>query len=126
MSTKQEHLQLIKDKGRFTVNCSHAIFSNEEIELLEKWGHWFTALTDGTLEPLTEMQQAFVRVARREQDPVSPEELAWNKYLHRREMEGDPSNRLHLRYEYEQDTFFNRDMVKKQRSTMFRVMKEKF
>ena len=47
MSTKQEHLDLIASKGRFVIYCSITVFATEEIELLEKYGHWFNALTSG-------------------------------------------------------------------------------
>ena len=124
MLTKHNHLQFIKKHGKFQVDCSHAIFSTDEIDILEKYGHWFKALTIGTLEPITELQKEFVLVAKRKRSPFSLEETVWNKYLHRKELEADPENKLKLIYQYEEDTFYNRNMVRKQRSTMFRVMNE--
>lgn len=47
MSEKIKHQNLIKSKGDFAVDCSHAIFSEEELETLRKYGHWFMALTRG-------------------------------------------------------------------------------
>ncbi len=122
MSTKQDHINFINEKGTFTVRCSHAIFSIEQIELLEKYGHWFMALTNGELEPITDMQKEFILVAKREKKAVSPEEIAWNKYLYRKEMEDNPNNRLNIRYEYEEDTFCSREMLKQTRKILSREL----
>ena len=115
MTTKEEHLQFIKDNPDFVVDCSHTIFSIEELELLSNYGHWFMALTNGALEPVTELQKDFILVATRKKMPVSFFEFAWNKYLRRKEKETDPeqARKLLLKYHYEQDTFYNRDMAKK-------------
>jgi uncharacterized protein len=120
MTTKEEHIQYIKDHPGFVVDCSHAIFSIEELELLNKYGHWFMALTRGTLEPVTELQKEFILVATRKKAPVSFAEFAWNKYLRRKEKESDPeqARRLMLNYQYEQDTFYNRDMAKQMKKMM--------
>lgn len=104
------------------MDCNSAIFSMEEIAILEEWGHWFQALTTGELEPFTERQKAFVAVARQERDPFSTEETAWNKYLNRKRLEEDPNNRLDVRYNLDDDTFYSRDMVRQQRSIMRNVI----
>lgn len=52
MSTKQDHLNYIKEKGSFTVDCDHHIFKPGELEILKKYGHWFHALAMGILEPI--------------------------------------------------------------------------
>ncbi len=122
MSDKSEHLRLKKERGRFTVDCNTAIFSLEEIAILEEWGHWFQALTSGELEPFTVLQEAFVAVARQARTPFSLHEIAWNKYLNRKRLEEDPNNRLDVRYGLDDDTFYNRDMVRQQRGIMRAVV----
>ena len=56
---KEEHLDFLSKKGIFKMDCSHTLFSNEEIEILERYGHWFKALISGELEPYTEKQRLF-------------------------------------------------------------------
>ncbi len=66
MNSKGEHLEYIAHKGLFNIDCNLIIFSKEEIEILEKWGHWFMALVSGELKPITEMQARFIKVMNRE------------------------------------------------------------
>ncbi len=61
LSTEEQHLKLIRDRGDFSVDCSHSIFSTEELELLKCFGHWFAALESGELKPITELQNALLR-----------------------------------------------------------------
>ena len=124
MSSKKKHLEYIKQKGSFVVDCSHAIFSDEEILFLEKYGHWLQALANGILEPITELQKEFILVAKKEKAPFSFEEQAWNKYIHRKAMEENPDNKLNLNYTITEDGFYNREMAKQQKSMMFKLMNE--
>ncbi len=62
MRTKAGHLAYLNQKGTFDLEGDTAIFNNEEIEMLEKWGHWYKGLTDGELIPFTELQNRFVGV----------------------------------------------------------------
>lgn len=112
MSTKREHLNLIQSRGRFKVDCSHAIFSNDEILLLEKYGHWFMALENGELDPLTDLQKEFVLVSRGGKQPISFEECAWFKYKGRKRLEKENPDRLKAKYTPTDDSFYNRDMAK--------------
>jgi uncharacterized protein YifE (UPF0438 family) len=119
---KSEHLAYLKNKGTFRVDCSHKIFSDDEIAILEKYGHWFQALETGELMPYTDLQKEFVRVARGERGPFSVAEKAWFKYKGRKALEAaDVEGRLKREYIPEDDTFYNRDMTKSVRSTMFKV-----
>jgi len=124
MLNKQEHLKLIKEKGRFVVDCSHDIFSNEQIEILEKYGHWFMALTTGELEPITDLQRDFVLVATHKEEAFSLEEIAWFRYLGRKAVEAKHGDRLKQHYQSEDDTFYNREMLTSQRRMMFGEMKK--
>jgi uncharacterized protein YifE (UPF0438 family) len=119
---KKQHLEFINKKEPFKLRCKTMIFSDDQIELLEKYGHWFQALTDGVLEPITDLQKEFVKVARKEKMPVSPFEWAWFKYLGRLEWEDKNKHILEADYRLEEDSFYNRDMAKQQRGMMFKVM----
>ena len=124
MVTKHEHLQYLKEKGRFTVDCVHVVFSPEEIEILEKYGHWFQALTNGELQPITELQENFIRVAKGEMEPFSEFEHAWFRYLGRKKAKEEWGESFNACYVPESDTFYSRDMVKKQKKIMFNVIRK--
>ena len=124
MSTKQEHLDFIKPKGKFIVNCNHSSFSLEEIEMLEKYGHWFNALTSGELKPITDSQQRFILVADGKEDPFTPEEFAWVQYLTRKAYEARRRDGVTIQYHMEESSIYTREMVKQNRSTMSKVIRE--
>jgi uncharacterized protein YifE (UPF0438 family) len=65
------------------------IFSQEETELLSRYGFWLEALAQGDVQPLTPAQQRFVEVHKGEAEPESTFERAWWKLLKRREIEPD-------------------------------------
>jgi uncharacterized protein YifE (UPF0438 family) len=113
MDSKGEHLEYLGHRGLFDINCSTAIFSPEEIQILEKWGHWFTALVAGDLKPFTEDQERFIRVMKREIKPETPHEFAFFKYLGRKAVEKKYGDSLSLKYEAEHDTFYSREDKKK-------------
>lgn len=124
MTDKQQHVEFIKSKGNFQIDCKTNIFNIDEIEILKKYGHWFKALCDGTLNSITELQNRFIQVANGEIEPFSLEEKAWFKYLGRKKVEAKYGDSLDRVYYPEEDTFYNREMYKKQRSTMYGVMNE--
>ncbi len=82
-------------RQRYTLGCSQEIFSNEEeeIELLERYGHWYRRLTCGELRPETKAQRQFVEVAQGERQPETIHEKTWKKYRGRLAWESDPANR---------------------------------
>jgi uncharacterized protein len=122
MNTRAQHLAYIKKMGVFTIECNKKIFSPEEIAILEKYGHWFDALTSGNLIPLTDMQNEFIKVANGEKTPITPAETAWHRYLGRKAVETKYGDRLNLQYKPESDSFYNREMAKQQRKMMFNEM----
>lgn len=125
MSSKEKHLKYITRCGPFKVDCSHEIFSPEELEILKKYGHWFHALTSGALEPYTDLQREFVQVAKGHKDPFSAEEKAWFKYQKRKEIEATYGDRLKARYQINDDIFYNRDMAKQMRADLRRDMQKR-
>lgn len=121
---EKKHHEYIKAKGKFTVACNHLIFSNEEIKLLEKYGHWFDGLTKGKLLPFNAEQEQFVEVAQMKRNPEAFYEKIWFKYIKRKEIESNKGAILYTTPLPKDDTFYSRDMVKELKNTMFKVMKE--
>ena len=115
---KENHLKYLKEKGAFTLRLKVNILFPEEKIIVEKWGHWFQALTDGTLKPFTKMQENLVKVGRHQKKPISIEETAWFKYTKRIDIEKNP-NITDLKYSYEENGFYTRKMAKKMKSMMY-------
>jgi len=124
MTEKTKHQDFLKRKGDFKIDCSHAIFSNEELDTLKKYGHWFMALTSGELDPISDLQVEFIKVARREKNPVSPFEWVWFKYLGRKRIEAEQGDNLKIQYRPNDDSFYNRDMAKQQKRLVFGVVRK--
>jgi uncharacterized protein len=122
MDSKGEHLEYIAHKGLFNIDCDLKIFSKEEIEKIEKWGHWFMALVSGELKPFTESQERFIKVMKREIGPISVEERAWFKYLGRKAVEKKYGERLKVKYEAEDDTFYSIEDKKKMNRITYSTM----
>ncbi|ADR22668.1 hypothetical protein MATR_34860 [Marivirga tractuosa] len=121
-NTKDSHLKLITQKGRFKMDCSLAIFSNEERAILEKYGHWFKALISGELEPYTEKQKLFIEAAKNERHPISIEEKTWFKYTKRKEIEEKHGHVLSSRPELKTDPFYSREGAKHLRKSQMSTM----
>lgn len=54
-----EHKRLIGNKYR--LQCKDYVFTSEEINILEKYGAWLSALASDKIKPETDMQEAFVK-----------------------------------------------------------------
>ncbi|MAP55114.1 MAG: hypothetical protein CL605_09450 [Altibacter sp.] len=118
---KKIHLKFLKEQGPFTIACNHIIFSNEEISLLQKYGHWFRALENGELPPITEKQRLFVEVASGKKTPVSFEEYTWFKYKARLRIEEQKGDILYRTPTYIENGFYTRDDYNKQKKQMSRL-----
>lgn len=119
--TKKDHLNYIKECGPFRIDCNRIIFSNDEIEILEKYGHWFAALEDGTLEPLTEKQRLFVEVANGLKQPYSLEEVTWFKYCKRKQIEEESGDSLYNTPVYKEGGFYTREQYRAQKKIMMNI-----
>jgi len=124
MNTKQKHLEYLREKGPFALDCSAVIFGTDELELLHQWGHWFQALQDDVLQPFTELQLNFIAVCRGEREAVSVEEKTWKKYLFRKSIEAKWGERMHLQYEYREEGFYTRDMKKQLNRMMYAELRK--
>ncbi|WP_425390990.1 DUF413 domain-containing protein [Ekhidna sp.] len=120
-STKQDHLQYLKEKGQFKIDSkikNLRAFSDEMIDILEKYGHWFEALIEGKLDPISEKQRMFVDAVKNEH-PFSIEEQAWVLYKKRKSLEKGLKDALKRRPSIATDTFYDREDVKILRGAMF-------
>lgn len=125
MNTKRTHLDYIQQAGEFKLNCKTDIFSTEELNILRKYGYWFEALVSQKLLPLNKAQERFIEVAKGAKKAESSHEKAWWMYQKRLEIERKLGDRLDNQYTWQSgDTFYNREMAKKMRRTMFSVMNE--
>jgi uncharacterized protein YifE (UPF0438 family) len=113
MDSKGEHLEYIAHKGLYEIDCNLKIFSPEEIQAIEKWGHWFMALVSGELKPFTDAQKRFIKVMGRDADPITTEEKAWFKYMGRKAVEKKYGDNLNVKYGAEKDSFYSREDKKK-------------
>ncbi len=80
-------------RGLFDIRCSRAIFTDNEIEILERYGRQFEHLISGVRTPETGAQKRFVEVSRGKREPDTEYERVWWKYLKRVEWEKEPANK---------------------------------
>lgn len=107
--TTADHIAFIEKKGKFIIDCGTKIFSLEEIEYLEKYGHWSKALIDGELLPITEGQKDFIDKFKNNKKPITPEQVAWWKYRGRKRLEEKNPEKFNFDYTSDaEDPFFNR------------------
>lgn len=125
LSIKEElHKNYTAGRGRFTIDCNVLVFSTEEIDILQQWGHWFFALCSGHLSPFTWKQERFIQVMKGEEEAFSLHEKAWYKYLGRKKAEKKYGNGLYNIYVPEENGFYSREMIKQQKSLMFGLINE--
>jgi hypothetical protein len=62
------------------------------------------------------------KLQKKEKEPISTFEWAWFKYLFRLEYESENKHIMDADYSLKDDSFHNRDMVKQQKSMMFKIM----
>lgn len=69
--------------SHFELKCSTEVFSQEEIDILERFGEQFLQLMHGKRPPQTDAQRRFIAVAHGECRPDTVYEKVWRKYLDR-------------------------------------------
>ena len=80
----------------FTILCSKAPFSMDELDILRRYGGEFERLSNGEPAPATAAQEQFVEAARGRNSAETVYERVRTKYLKRLEWESDPANRLRV------------------------------
>jgi uncharacterized protein YifE (UPF0438 family) len=121
---KQIDFDYVQAKGKFNVNVSHVAFSPGQLAILENFGQWFEALTNGTESPSNAEQQQFVEVAHMQRKSRTDNEIAWSRYLKRKKIETDKGATLHQSPQPNEDPFCSRDMAKQVRNTMYKVTRD--
>jgi hypothetical protein len=56
MDEYSKHKEYLSN-GKFSIDLPISFFNDEYIKEIEKNGHWYKALTDGTLKPITKTQK---------------------------------------------------------------------
>ena len=80
MTSADHSYYLSSGRGPFRVPSKRLDkLSQQELAMLEKYGHWLKALATGLLKPETEEQARFVLVTKRKEEPRSSFEWAWVK-----------------------------------------------
>ena len=78
MGLPADHMAELR-RGAFPIPLAGE-FSDQERELLSRYGYWLMALATGAISPITPEQDRFVHVAKGEAEPRSAFELVWAKY----------------------------------------------
>lgn len=73
------------ENSSFILRCSKTPFSDEELDILERYGKEFERLSNGDRTPTTAAQVQLVEAACGERPPETVYELAWTKYLQKLE-----------------------------------------
>ncbi|MCB0787619.1 MAG: DUF413 domain-containing protein [Flavobacteriales bacterium] len=114
MSTRADHLVFARRRD-YPFRCAPQLFSEEQYVLVCRWGYWYEALTDGTLEPITKAQDVFVEAALGKEPPVEHHASAWWRYLRRLAIETKYHASMHRAAHYQEEGFYTRAMVKEMR-----------
>ena len=109
MDEKQKHLKYLQSKGKYSFDCPKGFYSEEEQYALRKFGYWFEALTDGTLQAFTLEQENFILVAKGQRKPETLHEKAWFRCLGRMELKKQNPAAFNTDYSYIDDSFFSRE-----------------
>ena len=83
----------MNDQRTFVIRCSRAIFSEEEIAVLDRYGCELERLANGERAPETAAQQRFVEAVQGHREPATIYESTWAKYACRVKWESKPENR---------------------------------
>jgi uncharacterized protein YifE (UPF0438 family) len=81
-----DHVRYLRQRP-FVLGCSTSVFPPEELQALEEYGNWLTALAAGKIRPTNREQEHFLRVDREEAEPKTLCERAWMRLKGRREFE---------------------------------------
>lgn len=120
LSLKEElHKQYIREKGTFIIKCNAVIFTTEQLEIILRYGHWFEALCDGTLQAFTEKQRRFILAIKGKREPFNQEEVAWSMYLNRLKLEKEHGNHLQYNFIPEEKGYYRNEMYKDIQSRLF-------
>jgi uncharacterized protein YifE (UPF0438 family) len=105
-------------KKEFTFAADPRLFTEAQYDLVRRWGHWYAALTEGRIQPLNDAHRAFLAAVKGGTPPDEPHAEAWWRYCKRLAIEAKDDGAMHSTHQFDTDTFYSREMVKKLKSTM--------
>ncbi len=79
MSIPLSHQEMLA-RSDFKLPIGRSEINQEELKILAQYGCWMEALANGEIEPFTEAQVQFVKVARGRESPATQFERVWVKY----------------------------------------------
>jgi uncharacterized protein YifE (UPF0438 family) len=95
--TSEDHQKFLKQRD-FVPPCTNSgIFSAEEYAMLERHGHWLTALATGKIKPLTPAQERFLRVDQGKCEPETIFEIVWTRLKERQKWDEAEAEAEHYR-----------------------------
>ena len=101
------HLDFIKSSEPFEIKCSYTIFISEEINILLKYGNWFSALEKKQLDPFTEKQKQFLNdISNTKLKPKEKYASIWWRYKNRLRLEKVP-NFKNTDYKFSREPFLD-------------------
>src|ERR1017187_10037355 len=93
--TSEDHQGFLRRRD-FVPPCTNSsIFSTKEYAVLERYGHWMTALATGKIKPITTAQENFLRVDRGECEPETIFEIIWTRLKDRQKWDEAEANAEH-------------------------------
>lgn len=124
--SKDQHLNFIQEKGPFKVDIpiqDLPAFTDEMGLILRQWGHWFQALCEGVLKPISEQQIRFIQAIQLGK-PNTLEERTWYLYIKRKEIQEQHGHALGRRPKLAEDSFYSREDKKAINRSVYAVMKQ--
>ena len=111
------HLHYARQR-EFHFRCDPRLFSDQEHELITRWGHWYDARSTGRIRAITPAQEAFIAAVNGAAPPNEEHAAAWWRYCNRLAIEEAHGTAMHSSHQIDADTFYSRDMAKQLRKTM--------
>ena len=106
--TPEDHQKFLKQRD-FVPPCTNSgIFSAEEYAMLERHGHWLTALATGKIKPLTPAQERFLRVDQGKCEPETIFEIVWTRLKERQKWDEAEAEAEHYRVYDAGEAWFSR------------------
>lgn len=99
---KKIHLKYLNTS--YNIRC-YNIFSEEEFDILKKYGCWMEALAKQNIKPFTEEQEHFVAVANNKMQPQTNFEKIWIKYKRRLLWEKDNNSSLLVKKNFNEEYY---------------------
>jgi len=99
--------EIINSHSTFKIECDTKYFTNEEIQLLLKYGAWLRSLMHGGIQPQTDKQRHFFNVCSLTLQPETEYEFVWIKYLQQLGKEADK-----IKYIQQNNSFSSRSNSK--------------